>query len=154
MSTGGWAAFLGVPGSTLLDQSMITRILDYAQQRIREQVTLPVDPTGLTLLVFEQKMRDWRSSTENALRKLIGQPVSSIPNDLAQLAGAKQPDDLGSLALGTGAGSLVADALAGVGDIVGKGLILIGIGGLMLMGAWMLFRDPPVIVQQLRRAVA
>ncbi len=132
---------------------MITRILDYLEQRIRQGLAgnavwqLP----GGGLLV-EQKIRDWRSSTENALRQWLGRPVGELPNDLSTLGGARQADDLWTFAVGTGGGSLVGDVLSGVGDIVGKGLLLVVIGGMMFMGAWMLFREPGVVIQLARRA--
>lgn len=152
MTDRGWARELGVPPSTPLDQALVTRILDYLEARVRAQSPLPFDPTGISRLVYEQKIRDWRAATENALRGWIGQPVGSLPPNPQDFgAGIRQPDDPGSFLFGTGGGSLVGDVLGGVADIVGKGLLLVAIGAVILMGAWLLFREPAVVIQQLRR---
>lgn len=147
MTDRGWARALGVPESTPIDQALITRILDYLEARVRAEW----DPTpGIFNPPYEQRIRDWRAATENALRKYMGAPVGQLPpNPLEWDPSVRQPElgDIGSVV-----GAAVDQALAGAADIVGKGLILVVVGGLVLMGAWLMFREPSVVIQQLRKA--
>lgn len=148
MSDRGWAATLGVASSTLIDQGLITRILNYLEERIRREWPDPIAP-GAFNPIYEQKIRDWRAATDNALHKYLGVPIGSLPpSPLDWDPSVRQPE--GALDLVTG--GAIGEALAGAADIVGKGLILLAIGGVMFMGSWLLFREPPVIIQQLRRA--
>lgn len=90
-------------------------------------------------LIAEQELRDFRASAENALRKQIGNPISSVPNDLTSLPGVKQPDSPDDLVFGAdGSGNtLIGQAVAGIADVATHGAVLVGIVILVLMGARM-----------------
>ena len=139
---GGWARVLGVDPSTPLDQALITRILDYAERELRKD---PRMLPGIYNPLVEQAIRDWRASTENALRKLIGVAVGSISGNLAEYA--PQGDPFGS---GTWLGGIGAD----IGDAVGRGVLLAAILGLVILGAWRIVSPAgrAVIVPRLGRA--
>lgn len=122
--SGGWAKALGVDPNTPLDQALITRILDIAEAAIRKD---PGMSPGIWNPLVEQAIRDWRASTENALRKLIGTAVGSIPNDLATIAPQGNP---------FGSGTLFGDIGASIGDAVSHGALLGGIIVLIILGAW------------------
>lgn len=145
IARGGWATALGVAPATPLDQALITRILDIAEAAIRRD---PSMSPGIWRPDVEQAIRDWRASTENALRKLIGVAVGSIPNDLSQLA--PQGNPLGS---GTWLGDATSGVLAGLGDALGRGVLMAAILGVIILGAWRIVSPAgrTVVVQQLRR---
>lgn len=146
--SGGWATALGIAPSTPVDQAIITRILDYAERELRKR---PEMMPGVWNPVIEQAIRDWRASTENALRKYLGAAVGSIPNDLATLA--PQGDPFGQ---GTLLGGLATDVLGGVGELVGRGALLLAILALVVLGAWRIVSPAgrAVVVQQLRRSAS
>lgn len=131
IARGGWAQALNVDPNTPLDQALITRILDFAEAAIRKPRDQGgTDPTpGVWNPLFEQAVRDWRASTENALRKLIGQAIGTIPNNLAELAPQGNP-----LGQGTLLGDATAGIAAGIGDAVSHGAVLGGIVVLIILG--------------------
>lgn len=146
---GGWSTALGVDPATPLDQALITRILNIAEAAIRRD---PSMSPGIYNPIVEQTIRDWRASTENALRKLIGSAVGSVPNDLSTIAPQGNP-----LGAGTWAGDVVSGVAAGIGDAVSHGALLAAILVAILLGAWMVLRPSgggTIDVAQLRRALA
>lgn len=148
MSDLGWGATLGVPDSTPIDDALITRLLDYLEARLRKPTDQGgIDPSpGMFNPIFEQKLRDWRAGTEKDLReRWLGRPIGSLPpNPLDWGPNVRQPGSVADLITG----GLVGEALAGAADIVGKGLILLAIGGVMILGVRLLFREPSLVVQR------
>jgi hypothetical protein len=144
---GGWARILGVPDSTPLDQALITRILDYLEAEIRKD---PSMSPGVFNPFVEQAIRDWRASLENALRKLIGTAVGSLPGDLTG-AYAPQGNPLGP---GSLLGGAAGELIAGLGDAVGRGVLLAAILGAIILGAWRIVSPAgrTVIVPRLGRS--
>ncbi len=146
MSDRGWARTLGVPESTPIDENIERGIIGYLEPIVRREYPDPV-ASGVFNPIYEQKIAWWREGIDKALRdNWWGKPVGQLPpNPLDWGPSVKQAstDDVGDL---------VSGWVASIADIVGKGLILVGIGGLLLMGAWLMFREPPVVIQQLRRA--
>jgi hypothetical protein len=134
---------LGVAGTTPIDQALITRILDYLEPVIRKQL----DPTpGIFNPIYEQKLRDWRAGTQKDLtERWMGKAIGTLPPNPLDWGPNVRQTELSDVT--NAVGNAVNQALAGAADVVGKGLILVAIGGLMLMGVRLLFREPAVIVQ-------
>lgn len=129
--TGGWCTFLGrAPGSPLIAgdaEKIAGYISDELTRRLWPQLLNPL-LSGLTFTKINETAR----ATYNVVAALIaaGAPCDQLPNDLSQHPQIRQPDNFGEVL-----GGIVQVALdwTGLGDLVIKAAILIGIVVLLLM---------------------
>lgn len=136
--SGGWATVLGKQPTDPLTEQDIDRIVDHVRRVA--QASLQGQPfiqwlqmiPGLSMLIPSQ-VDAATSSIRTGLAPYVGRPIAEVPNDLGKLEAVRSgvPGFTGDLLYGN---NWVTQLVGGLGDVVGRAGLLVGIVILGLIG--------------------